>query len=58
MLCGIKLLKNVAAGVGGRVRLCVCGNLSDVCAANTKETDGKQMIMAGYDTCTGVAACL
>lgn len=37
---------------------CVCGNLSDVCAANTKETDGKQMIMAGYDTCTGVAACL
>lgn len=38
--------------------MCVCGNLSDVCAANTKETDGKQMIMAGYDTCTGVAACL
>lgn len=35
------------------------GNVSDmwVCA-DTKETDGKQMIMTGYDNCSGAATCL
>lgn len=47
MLWGIKLLKNVEGGERRwRVR------------ADTKETDGKQMIMRGYNTCTGAAACL
>lgn len=61
MLCGIKLLKQGDYGVGcaGGVCVCVRGNVSDmwVCA-DTKETDGKQMIMTGYDNCSGAATCL